>query len=108
MLKIGSILCCIAAVFVSPSAYSQLGKIIKHGNDVILNPNLDEYVTNLGLPFSSYDYNVPEFEINMFGIPIAGRDDIGKNCGVEDLIPDARGYSTYPVRLDDADNNLIF
>src|SRR6478735_12647774 len=112
MKKIGVILFCVVAFVASPSTYAQLGKIIKHGNDVILNPNLDEYVTKSGLPFSSHDYNVPEFEINMFGIPITSGDFIGDNvgerCGIEDLLPDARGYASYAVRLDDADNNLIF
>jgi gliding motility-associated-like protein len=88
---------------------SDRGKIIKAASSV-LDPNGDGFVSLTNAGFSFDGYYVDEFEIKMFGIPqlngdVTG-DNIGKNCGITDLIPDRDGHSVYAVR--DASNNLIF
>jgi gliding motility-associated-like protein len=99
------------------TTYAQRGKIIVKASAsgrAVMDPNLDDYVsdpannppgfTNNGL------YFVDEFEIPMFGIPKLGGDvagdNVGKKCGITDLIPDSLGYSVYAVR--DDNDNLIF
>lgn len=105
----GLILAASFVLLVSPYATAQRGKIIKPG-DFVMDPNQDGYVSKTTAGFSSRDYNVPEFEIKMFGIPKAGGDatgdNIGNSCGITDLIPDSLGAATYAAR--DANNNLIF
>ena len=96
---------------IAPSAFGQRGKIIKAG-DPILDFGQDGYISKTTAGFSSRDYNVPEFDRRMFGIPKVGGDatgdNVGKSCGITDLIPDSVGYPVYAVRLNDAVNNLIF
>jgi gliding motility-associated-like protein len=72
----------------------------------IMDPNRDGFVskTNAGFsPIGPNKYWVPEFEIPMFGIPKIGGDvtgdNIGKSCGITDLIPDDSLYSVYATRL---------
>lgn len=75
-----------------------------------MDPNQDGFISKTTAGFSSDGYNVDEFEIAMFGIPKLGGDvtgdNIGNSCGITDLIPDNKGYSSYAVR--DGSNNLIF
>ena len=111
MRKVGFIF--IVLVFlIKPSVAQQLlrGQIIKAGSSV-LDPNQDGFVSKTTAGFStSTNYWVPEFEVNMFGIPQvngdATGDNTGKSCGITDLIPDIKGHSVYAVK--DANNNLIF
>jgi gliding motility-associated-like protein len=104
-------------LFTAISAYSQRGKIITQASAsgrAVMDPNLDGYISypaNSPPGFSSNGlYFVDEFEIPMFGIPKLGGDvagdNIGRRCGITDLIPDSLGYSVYAVR--DANDNLIF
>lgn len=75
-----------------------------------MDPNQDGFISKTTAGFSNDGYYVDEFEITMFGIPQLGGDVTGDNtgnsCGITDLIPDNRGYSSYAVR--DGANNLIF
>src|SRR5688572_432118 len=75
-----------------------------------MDPNQDGFISKTTAGFSNDGYNVDEFEITMFGIPKLGGDvtgdNIGAACGITDLIPDTKGYSSYAVR--DGNNNLIF
>ena len=75
-----------------------------------MDPNGDGFISKTTAGFSNDGYNVDEFEITMFGIPKLGGDvtgdNIGNSCGITDLIPDNKGFSSYAVR--DLSNNLIF
>lgn len=91
-------------------AYSQTGIVLEEG-DSILDPNQDGYITLSGSSFSTDGYDVDEFELPMFGIPIfaegeAVGDVSGKDCSVTDLSLDSAGYALYAY-LDD-NKNLIF
>ena len=102
---LGLLLCSFSVV----RGQSDRGKIIKPGA-AILDPNGDGFVSKTNAGFSFDGYYVDEFEIKMFGVPqltgdVTG-DNIGKNCGITDLIPDSTGHSVYAVR--DVNNNLIF
>jgi hypothetical protein len=105
--KVGLILLCVVSLLVSHSVYAQRGKIIKAG-DTILDGHQDGYISKTTAGFSSRAYNVPEFDRKMFGIPKVGGDvtgdNIGKSCGITDLIPDSLGYPTYATRINDANN----
>lgn len=97
-------------LFVIPCAvFAQRGKIIRPATTSVMDPNGDGFVSKTISGFSNDGYNVDEFEITMFGIPQAGGDVAGDNtgpsCGITDLIPDNKGYSTYAVK---DGNNLIF
>ncbi len=111
MNKVGTILLCFLAFIIAPSVYGQRGKIIKAG-DTILDRHQDGYISKTTAGFSSRAYNIPEFDRKMFGIPKLGGDvtgdNIGKSCGITDLIPDSLGYPTYATRINDANNTLIF
>lgn len=104
LLLIGFALCA------SPSVFAQRGKIIKTATITAFDPNGDGFVSKTNSGFSNDGYYVDEFEVNMFGIPKltgdATGDNVGKNCGITDLIPDTKGYSVYAVR--DNANNLFF
>ncbi len=91
-------------------AHAQRGRITKPATSSVMDPNADGFVSKTAAGFSNDGYYVDEFEIRMFGIPkltgdVAG-DNIGKSCGITDLIPDRDGFSVYAVR--DVGNNLIF
>jgi gliding motility-associated-like protein len=90
--------------------FAQRGKIIRSASTTIMDPNGDGFISKTAAGFSNDGYNVDEFEIAMFGIPKLGGDvtgdNIGNSCGITDLIPDNKGYSSYAVR--DGNNNLIF
>ncbi|MBI1769102.1 MAG: tandem-95 repeat protein [Bacteroidetes bacterium] len=112
MRKVGFIFFLLTFLFIKSTIAQQLlrGQIIKAGSSV-LDPNQDGFVTKTAAGFStSTNYWVPEFEVNMFGIPQvngdATGDNTGKSCGITDLIPDTKGHSVYAVK--DANNNLIF
>ena len=111
MNKYGLVIFCWFSLIIATGVYGQRGKIIKTG-DPIMDPNHDGYVSKTNLGFSSSSYNVPEFETKMFGIPAAGGDvagdNVGKSCGITDLIPDILGNATYAVRINNANNDLIF
>ena len=51
------------------------GQILS-GSNPVLDPNGDGYITNTGATFSADGYDVDEFEIPMFGIPIVGEGDL--------------------------------
>ncbi len=90
----------------------QRGKIIKTATTSVMDPNQDGFVSISNLGFSNDGYNVDEFELKMFGIPIVGDGDVlgdnqaGANCGITDITVDNKGYGVYGV-IDNA-NNLIF
>ncbi len=92
-------------------AFAQQGNIIELGNNV-LDPNQDGFVSTTNTGFSGDGYDVDEFEITMFGIPIFGDGETlkdnqnGQPCGVSDLALDANGFAVY-AGLDNS-NNLIF
>jgi large repetitive protein len=73
---------------------------------VIMDPDRNGFVSATAAGFSPLETNtywVPEFEIPMFGIPKLGGDvtgdNLGKSCGITDLIPDRDGYSVYATRV---------
>ncbi|HEU5291517.1 MAG TPA: Ig-like domain-containing protein [Cyclobacteriaceae bacterium] len=105
-LPIFTILLALAA---SP-VFAQRGKIIRSASTSVMDPNGDGFISKTTAGFSNDGYNVDEFEITMFGIPKLGGDvtgdNIGADCGITDLIPDNKGFSSYAVR--DGNNNLIF
>src|SRR5689334_25190267 len=89
---------------------AQRGRIIRPASTNILDPNADGFVSKTSSGFSTDGDYLDEFELPMFGIPklegdVAG-DNIGKVCGITDLIPDHKGFSVYAVR--DGSDNLIF
>ncbi len=91
---------------------AQRGKIIRSATTSVMDPNQDGFVSVSNLGFSNDGYNVDEFELKMFGIPIVGDGDVlgdnqaGANCGITDITVDNKGYGVYGV-IDNA-NNLIF
>jgi gliding motility-associated-like protein len=98
-------------LFVVTAFGQQRGQIITPANTAIMDPNQDGYVSKTTSGFTDgLGYWVPEFEINMHGIPKLGGDvpgdNIGQPCGITDMIPDRDGYSVYAAR--DDNNNLIF
>ncbi|HTH56848.1 MAG TPA: Ig-like domain-containing protein [Cyclobacteriaceae bacterium] len=118
MKKVGSLFFQIAILLVTLPALSQTlkrGQIISPtptGTPTVMDPNGDGFISKTNAGFSTTtNYWVPEFEIGMFGLPQIGTgdatgDNIGKSCGITDLIPDIKGHSVYAVK--DANNNLIF
>lgn len=99
-------------LFLLPSfLLAQSGNIIEAG-DQVLDPNQDGFtsITNAGYLGDGYD--VDEFEIKMFGIPIFGDGEAlkdvqaGQPCGVSDLALDTAGYALYAGF--DTNENLIF
>lgn len=96
--------------FTMTEVWAQRGKIIRPSNTTVLDPDGNGFVSATTAGFSNDGYYVDEFELRMFGIPKLGGDvpgdNIGKLCGITDLIPDRDGYSVYAVR--DANDNLIF
>jgi gliding motility-associated-like protein len=117
MTRLNSGLLMVALLLGSHFGFAQRGLIIKKASAsgrVVMDPNLDDYIsepTNSPPGFTTNGgYFIDEFEIPMFGIPslygdVPG-DNIGKNCGITDLIPDSLGYTVYAIR--DANDNLIF
>ena len=100
----------LAITLVFSRAEAQRGKIIRPASTNILDPNADGFISKTSSGFSTDGDYLDEFELPMFGIPklegdVAG-DNIGKVCGITDLIPDPRGFSVYAVR--DGSDNLIF
>jgi len=93
-------------------ANAQRGQIIKPATTPVLDPNQDGFVSKTTAGFSNDGYNVDEFEIPMFGIPINGPGDVladnqvGPKCGITDITVDPKGYGVYGV-IDNSDN-LIF
>lgn len=105
-----ALLLAMAMTLVFSDAWSQRGRVIRPASTGVLDPNGDGYVSKTTSGFSNDGSYLDEFELSMFGIPkldgdVAG-DNIGKSCGITDLIPDNNGFSVYAVR--DANNNLIF
>ena len=94
-------------------AFGQRGRIIRASTLGASNPmdiGNDRWITASQTGFSATGlYWVDEFEIPMFGIPKLGgdvtNDNIGRSCGITDLIPDSLAYSVYAVKKA---NNLIF
>ena len=92
-------------------ARAQPGIIIESG-DQVLDPNQDGYVSATNAGFSGDGYDVDEFEIKMFGIPIFGDGEAlrdisgGAQCGVSDLALDVGGYALYAAY--DDNQNIIF
>lgn len=91
---------------------AQRGKIIKPATTPVLDPNGDTFVSETPAGFSNDGYNVDEFELKMFGIPIVGSGDsladnqAGAKCGITDITVDNRGYGVYGVI--DNNDNLVF
>ncbi len=102
----------VLALFAPLLASAQRGKIIKPATTTVMDPNQDGFVSKTTAGFSNDGYNVDEFELPMFGIPISGSGDVladnqaGAKCGITDITVDSRGYGVYGV-LDNSDN-LIF
>jgi gliding motility-associated-like protein len=102
----------ILLLLLSIAASAQRGKIIKPATTQVMDPNGDTFVSTSTLGFSNDGYNVDEFELKMFGIPIVGSGDsladnqAGAKCGITDITVDSKGYGVYGV-IDDNDN-LIF
>jgi gliding motility-associated-like protein len=77
-----------------------------------MDPNQDGFVSATPLGFSNDGYNVDEFEIPMFGIPIysdgevLNDNQVGPKCGTTDITVDSKGYGAYVVK--DDDGNMIF
>jgi gliding motility-associated-like protein len=110
--KVGLYILTILSLIAVIPATAQIlrGQITQPGSSV-LDPNGDGFVSKTTAGFSTTGgYWIPEFEIPMFGIPKLGGDvlgdNVGKSCGITDLIPDSLAYSVYAVK--DANNNLIF
>src|SRR5260221_8098807 len=97
------------------------GQILQTASTSVMNPHQNGWVTlvpNFVPPtHNGFDTSVPnyycvnQFEFFMYGIPQLStgdvlNDNVGNSCGITDLIPDTKGYSTYAIR--DASNNLIF
>lgn len=99
-------------ILVPQGLLAQRGKIIKSATTPVLDPNGDTFVSQSTLGFSNDGYNVDEFELKMFGIPIVGSGDsladnqAGAKCGITDITVDSRGYGVYGVI--DNNDNLIF
>ena len=100
------------ALFAPLLANAQRGQIIKPATSLVMDPNQDGFVSKTTAGFSNDGYNVDEFEIPMFGIPINGPGDVladnqvGPKCGITDITVDPKGYGVYGV-IDNSDN-LIF
>jgi gliding motility-associated-like protein len=77
-----------------------------------MDPNQDGFVSATPLGFSNDGYNVDEFEIPMFGIPIysdgevLNDNQVGPKCGTTDITVDSKGYGAYVVK--DDGGNVIF
>lgn len=100
------------AILLMPSfLVAQTGNIIETG-DQVLDPNLDGFTSLTNAGYAGDGYDVDEFEIKMFGIPIFGDGEAlkdvqaGQPCGVSDLALDTAGFALYAGF--DADENLIF
>ena len=89
----------------------QPGEIIEFG-DQVLDPNSDGFVSISPLGFNIDNYDVDEFELKMFGVPIFGDGEAlndvqsGQPCGVVDITLDSAGYGIYAGY--DNNENLIF
>ncbi len=99
-------------LFVSTVASAQRGLITKPATTQVMDPNGDSFVSVSTAGFSNDGYNVDEFELKMFGIPIVGSGDAladnqaGPKCGITDITVDSKGYGVYGVI--DNNDNLIF
>ncbi|MCU0368458.1 MAG: Ig-like domain-containing protein, partial [Cyclobacteriaceae bacterium] len=98
-------------VFSANLTVAQRGKIVTPATTNVMDPDQNGFVTKTSTGFTDgKGYWVPEFELPMFGIPKLGGDAIGDNigqpCGITDLIPDQKGFSSYAFR--DNNNNVIF
>ena len=99
----------IACVFIT--SFAQPGNIIETG-DSVLDPNGDGYISISDAGFIGDGFDVDEFEIRMFGVPIFGDGEAlkdiasGSPCGVSDLALDTAGFALY-AGYDD-NQNLIF
>ena len=111
MRAIGLILLFLLSSYVSISLFAQSGQVIESG-DIVLDPNLDGFISATNSGFSIDGYDVDEFELKMFGIPIFGDGEAlndvqsGQPCGVVDLALDTAGYALYAGY--DNNENLIF
>jgi gliding motility-associated-like protein len=98
-------------IFAPNFLLAQTGNIIEFG-DQVLDPNQDGFTSQTDAGFNGDGYDVDEFEIKMFGIPIFGDGEAlkdtqaGEPCGVSDLALDTAGFALYAGL--DADENLIF
>ncbi len=94
------------------TANAQRGIITKPATTQVMDPNGDSFVSVSTAGFSNDGYNVDEFELKMFGIPIVGSGDsladnqAGAKCGITDITVDNKGYGVYGVI--DNNDNLIF
>ena len=106
-----SVFLAVVFVFGHSASYAQLGKIEAPGNAAVFDPNGDGFVSLTASGFNLGAGNtVDQFEIPMFGLPIAGEGDVvgdarGPSCSNTDLTPDDAGYSAYAVLKN---GNLIF
>lgn len=77
-----------------------------------MDPNQDGYISTTTAGFSNDGYNVDEFEIKMFGLPISEDGEVlndiqaGPNCGTTELTVDSRGFAVYGVLT--PSGNLFF
>src|SRR5690349_21618946 len=77
-----------------------------------MDPNHDGYISTTSAGFSNDGYNVDEFEIKMFGLPISEDGEVlndiqaGPNCGTTELTVDSRGFAVYGVLT--PSGNLFF
>jgi gliding motility-associated-like protein len=68
-----------------------------------MDPNQDGYISTTTSGFSNDGYNVDEFEIPMFGLPISEEGEVlndiqaGSNCGTTELTVDSKGFAVYGV-----------
>jgi gliding motility-associated-like protein len=97
------ILCLAGVLFVSFSAVGQRGRIIKPATTSVMDPNQDGFISTTTSGFSNDGYNVDEFEIPMFGLPISEDGEVlndiqaGSNCGTTELTVDSKGFAVYGV-----------
>jgi len=111
MKKVGFFILLACTMLISPILWAQKGTIIESG-DQVLDPNLDGFVSLTNAGFAADGYDIDEFEIKMFGVPIFGDGEAlndvqsGQPCGVVDIALDTAGYGIYAAY--DNDENLIF
>ena len=111
MNKFGFIIILACNLILSPLLWAQTGNIIESG-DQVLDPNSDGFISLTNAGFNADGYDVDEFEIKMFGVPIFGDGEAlndvqsGQPCGVVDIALDTAGFGIYAGY--DNNENLIF
>lgn len=111
MNKVGFFIILAFTMLMSPFLLAQSGDILESG-DQVLDPNLDGFVSINNAGFSADGYDIDEFEIKMFGVPIFGDGEAlndvqsGQPCGVVDIALDSAGYGIYAAY--DNNENVIF